>query len=202
MCVTTASALCTGAQRSRPPSRPRALETQPRPGCLSHGWRGPGVGRTQARHLRRRWRSAGGWGEKAWEAFASFGAESGGLRQEGRARSLLRPRVPPCAPHPPRARVPPCATAAQPAATGAAATSSSPLLPSPLTPPVLPAQQSAWPRPFRQVAARAAGSTRRDPLVGHQRTVCQALLGVLGMRPRGPPAPTVGTVDRTPWRKG
>lgn len=116
MCVMTTYVLCTGAQRSHPPARPKALGTRPRPGCLSPGRRGPNAGPASAEPTAAF--SGPGGGEKAWESVCQF---QGGERRAVAGRPGPEPAVAALCLRVPR--VPPCAAAAQPAATAAAAAS-------------------------------------------------------------------------------
>lgn len=95
MCVMTTYVLCTGAQRSHPPARPKALGTRPRPGCLSPGRRGPNAGPASAEPTAAF--SGPGGGEKAWESVCQF---QGGERRAVAGRPGPEPAAPPRAPCP------------------------------------------------------------------------------------------------------
>lgn len=168
MCVMTTYVLCTGAQRSHPPARPKALGTRPRPGCLSPWRRGPNAGPASAEPTAAFSRVAG---RRLGKAFASFRVESGGLWREGRARSPLCLRVP---------RVPPCATAA-------AAASSSPLLSRPLR----PARATSS-------AGHRAGKSVATALGAGQRLCCGACPARTARRSSAFCMPGTGDADRSP----
>lgn len=171
MCVMTTYVLCTGAQRSHPPARPKALGTRPRPGCLSPGRRGP----MQARRLQSRQQRLAGWrGEGLGKRLpvSGWGAEGcGGKAGPGAPVAALRLRVP---------RVPPCATAA-------AAASSSPLLSRPL-------------RPARATssAGHRAGKSVATALGAGQRLCCGARPARTARRSSAFCMPGTGDADRSP----
>lgn len=173
MCVMTTYVLCTRAQRSHPPARPKALGTRPRPGCLSPGRRGPNAGPASAEPTAAF--SGPGGGEKAWESVCQF---QGGERRAVAGRpgpepavAALRLRVP---------RVPPCATAA-------AAASSSPLLSRPL-------------RPARATssAGHRAGKSVATALGAGQRLCCGARPARTARRSSAFCMPGTGDADRSP----
>lgn len=173
MCVMTTYVLCTGAQRSHPPARPKALGTRPRPGRLSPGWRGPNAGPASAEPTAAF--SGPGGGEKAWESVCQF---QGGERRAVAGRPGPEPAVAALCLHVPR--VPPCATAA-------AAASSSPLLSRPLRP--ARATSSAGHRVGKSVAtALGAG----------QRLCCGARPARTARRSSAFCMPGTGDADRSP----
>lgn len=180
MCVMTTYVLCTGAQRSHPPARPKALGTRPRPGCLSPWRRGPNAGLASAEPTAAF--SGPGGGEKAWESVCQF---QGGERRAVAGRpgpepavAALRLRVP---------RVPPCAAAAQSTAMAAAAASSSPLLSRPL-------------RPARATssAGHRAGKSVATALGAGQRLCCGARPARTARRSSAFCMPGTGDADRSP----